>query len=62
MTAGSCRATPASLAAAQPESASPQTRYYNFATAFVTLAERAAAITGTMPGVKELDHLLWHAA
>jgi hypothetical protein len=37
------------------------TRYYNFATAFVTLAERVAAITGTAPCVKELDHLLWHA-
>jgi hypothetical protein len=37
------------------------TRYYNFATAFVTLAERVAAIAGAMPGVKELDHLLWQA-
>lgn len=37
------------------------TRYYNFATAFVVLSERLAAVTGAAPSVKEIDHLLWHA-
>jgi len=34
-------------------------RYYNFATAFVVLYERAQTDTSLEPTVKELDHLLW---
>jgi hypothetical protein len=38
------------------------TRYYNFATAFVVLYERAAAATLIQPTVKEVDYLLWQPA
>lgn len=34
-------------------------RYYNFATAFMILHERAQTETSLKPSVKELDHLLW---
>ena len=37
------------------------TSYYNFATAFVVLYERAAA-TPIRPSVKEVDYLLWQPA
>jgi hypothetical protein len=33
--------------------------YYNFATAFLALTEQIHDETGTWPGVKEVDHLLW---
>ena len=38
------------------------TSYYNFATAFVVLHERAAFTTAIKPTVKELDYLLWQPA
>lgn len=33
--------------------------YRNFATSFLALTERLQHATGTRPGVKEIDHLLW---
>jgi hypothetical protein len=38
------------------------TRYYNFATAFVVLYERATSATPVHPTVKEVDYLLWQPA
>jgi hypothetical protein len=38
------------------------TSYYNFATSFVALYERAAAAVLIQPSVKEVDYLLWQTA
>lgn len=38
------------------------TRYYNFATAFVTLYESAAAAASVHATVKDVDYLLWQPA
>ena len=37
------------------------TSYYNFATAFVVLYERAVTATPIQPTVKEVDYLLWQS-